>query len=467
SSSADKRKLTSQITAEYDKMPSASIAKDRLLKVKGQGQPEQAPALDATQPPQPSDLTAEQLAEIVRELQSDDPAIQMQAIRHLVAIKDDSILYHILDTPSGKSALMGDVIALLVEQVGERAIPALLSMLQHESNERKATAIQLLRKTKSPQAVNGLATCLNIIDEVEVTGFSGRLCDLAARTLLEINTPEAVSLIQNWRKRVFQAHAVEAAVRGTEPEADTVAPRDPLAVFGPLLDDLTEGNWEQQLIAAKQIVISARDFRDVHHEQLNQRLISGLDHPDWSMHCHIIEVLAWLRDKTTAPALRTQLDHPHPTVRIATLHALAEVGETSIINDILAVTEDSQPSVREAAAEALGILRAPAAVDTLIAMTEDRSAFVRLAAVEALAKIPHPQVVPTLLISLDDLNDHVRWAAARALSQQVEREHVNKVLIYLHDTSAPQWEDKRVCDWIAEGLRRINSPESNFALENW
>lgn len=123
--------------------------------------------------------------------------------------------------------------------------------------------------------------------------------------------------------------------------------------------------------------------------------------------------------------------------------------------------------MREAAVEALGSLGSEKTIPALEKASADPEEFVRLAAVESLGKIKHQLALTSLLNSLKDKSDHVRWAAANALTDISSPQIASVLIPSLNDNGGPYWEQKRICDVIAEILDQINTDETKSALTLW
>ena len=76
-------------------------------------------------------------------------------------------------------------------------------------------------------------------------------------------------------------------------------------------------------------------------------------------------------------------------------------------------------------------------------------------------------MVSSLAQVLRDSDNQLRWAAAEALGRIGDEEAVSLLIEQLSDDTGPQWEEKRVCDVVADALESIGTPKAKEAVEQW
>jgi HEAT repeat protein len=129
--------------------------------------------------------------------------------------------------------------------------------------------------------------------------------------------------------------------------------------------------------------------------------------------------------------------------------------------------KDEAHPVREVAAEALGIIGSPDALPALVDALGNSEPFVKRAVIEALGAIGDPTPVPQLLDLLHDDEVHLRWSTAEALGRMKDARAVPALIERLEDLEPTDWDDKRVCDVVADALEGIGTPEARAAVDGW
>ncbi|MCA9915039.1 MAG: HEAT repeat domain-containing protein, partial [Anaerolineae bacterium] len=92
---------------------------------------------------------------------------------------------------------------------------------------------------------------------------------------------------------------------------------------------------------------------------------------------------------------------------------------------------------------------------------------VRLAAIEAIRRLRGKSGMTVLLKALDDPNPLIRWHSAMVLSELADESCLHVLIDHLGDDTRPKWEDKRVCDWLIDALRRMDDPAARTAVKRW
>lgn len=243
-------------------------------------------------------------------------------------------------------------------------------------------------------------------------------------------------------------------------------PEDDLRIAD-ILKQMREEGWDSSNDAAKQLRDYAKQLHGKATIQVMNQVIETLNDNDWVIRWAGVETLGWIGNIHVIPHLIQRLTDTNWKIRVAAIRALAEIKDESAIGAISDIANDAHSVVREAAAEALGSLGSEKTIPALEKASTDPEEFVRLAAVESLGKIKHKLSVIPLLTSLKDKSDHVRWAAANALVDVAYPQITSVLIPSLDDNGGPYWEQKRICDVVADILDQFNTDEAKSALALW
>lgn len=82
--------------------------------------------------------------------------------------------------------------------IGEAAVPALLSALDDPDGNVRRGAAWSLGQIGDPRAVPFLISSLSDVDG-GLMGIGSRICDVAAESLLQIGTPDAIMAVEAWQ----------------------------------------------------------------------------------------------------------------------------------------------------------------------------------------------------------------------------------------------------------------------------
>lgn len=218
------------------------------------------------------------------------------------------------------------------------------------------------------------------------------------------------------------------------------------------------GKWKEQEAAAKNIRNYAKVLRDSgKQDDAVYCLINLIYDDDWLVRWTSVEALAWLSSNVAVPELINAMHDSNWKVQVAAIHALTRIGDHQAISAIREYAYDANALVREAAIEAMGNMAEVDTIPVLMQAIHDVEEFVRISAVDALGKTRDKSVSAVLLSALEDVSLHVRWAAANALLDTATSEAIPRLRKSLNDTEGPYWEQKRICDVIAEILARFDS----------
>jgi HEAT repeat protein len=399
---------------------------------------------------------------LLKAIKDEDHQVRWAAVRALEGKPGDLVLKALLWALRDGAYLVSDAAAVALGRAGTSAIPGLLAALKDKNPDVRGRAVEALGKIGDSSVVPALAALLS--DEATPRRETKRLCDLAAAVLEAMATPDALEALAQWRG--LPVDAAPAAEPEQEP-TQAVEPVTRWEALSHLLEALHNPNWGVRERAAKTMREQAKALRGLDDPIVVNLLAQALRDPDEFVRWAAVEALAWIKDDTTVPLLLEALHDKHWTVRLAVIRALIEIGDSNVTPALLETLNDQHTPLREAAAEALGRIGGPAALPGLLRALGDSDGFVRRAAAEALGDIGHVGAVPDLIRFLQDADAHVRWAAAEALGKIGDPAAVAPLAAKLNDSGGPSWEDRRICDVVADALESIGVPEAHAAVERW
>ena len=397
---------------------------------------------------------------LLKAIKDEDQQVRWAAVRALEGKPDELVLKALLWALRDGAYLVSDAAAVALGRAGAPAIPGLLEALKDENSDVRGRAVEALGKIGDTSVVSALIPML--ADEATPHRESKRICDLAANALEALGTPEALAAVAQW--------SGISPMPAAEPEKEPAREETPVTqweALSHLLETLHDPNWGIRERAAKTMREQAKALRGVDDPIVINLLADALRDPDEFVRWAAVEALAWIKDDTTLPLLLEALHDKQWTVRLAVVRALIEIGDSNVTPALLEALHDRHTPLREAAAEALGRLANVAAVPGLQQALSDSDGFVRRAAAEALGDIGSADAVQDLIKALQDSDAHVRWASAEALGKIGDPVAVAPLAAKLNDSSGPSWEDRRICDVVADALESIGVPEAHAAVERW
>jgi HEAT repeat protein len=395
--------------------------------------------------------------------QDEDNQVRMSVMNTLANFKDDpQVIPTLLQALGDDDYLVCDAAKEALKRDGKPPIPGLLDALHSSNVNVRGAAIEVLGAIGEADAIPDIIDALADIRCPWL--YEQRICDIAARALEAIGTPETQEVVEQWRAT---HHTSGARVSPSDPDVIVVAEPEPRDVLGELLAQLHESDWNIQQDAAKALRDYAQLLRGSTDSPFIERLVDALQDKLWVVRWAAAEALAWIRDYSTVPAITILLGDSNKTVRVAAVRALSEIKDVTAVPDVARALADKSTMVREAAAEALGNLGDARAVPALLVALEDGDSFVRLAAIDALGKIKHASAGEPLLKALHDSDPTTRCFAADALGRMGYTGAVTDLIGLLDDTYEPSWDKKRVCDIAAQALNLIGTPEAARALSEW
>ncbi|MCA0453028.1 MAG: HEAT repeat domain-containing protein [Chloroflexi bacterium] len=375
------------------------------------------------------------------------------------------------------------VVLLLCETNENKNIDFALALSYDNDPDVRIAALNGLRNFRGSRSTLRLEECLNDTEKSNLS--KQRVSEIAARLIsasglanskekshTDAQTkPDKRTSSEIVKSRLILAKTpVEAITTGDDEDGYKVV--TPIKTEGDLkiatiLQQMREQGWNTSNSAAKELREYAKQLQGTANTQVMNQIIEMLNDNDWVMRWAGVETLGWIGNIHVVPHLIQRLADNNWKIRVAAIRALAEIKAESAANAIAESINDSHSVVREAASEALGSLGSTKTIVALEKASNDTEEFVRLAAVESLGRIKDSSTEVPLLSAMKDKSEHVRWAAANALTS-IARPQLDTMLIpFLSDDGGPYWEQKRICDVIADILSQINTDKAKSALVEW
>jgi len=421
-------------------------------------------------------------------LKDSDEQVRLAVVKSLKNFSVQHVLESALIALQDRSDLVSDAAIQTLAALGKPAVPELIMLLDNESVDVRGRAIEALGIIGDPVAVPELTRLLYDMDIPRLE--DSPICDIAARALKAIGTPDAQDALMHWRQ-------------GPDPAPPETMPQPPLTQLIPfddpelpfssplpvepttekqadvqldtllnLLEKLHDPNWQTRQEAAKTLTQYARTLKGRPSHQIVDQLTRALLDKEEFVRWTAVEALAWVGDASSVSTLLQMLKDPKMTVRVAAIRALSEIGEPAAVIGLTQSLGDEESMVREVAAEVLGTFKDQKAVPGLLQSLNDPDGFVQRAAIEALGEIGSTESVPRLLDILNGDDPQLRWAAIEALGKIGDSQSVPELVKYLNDTYSPplldEYDEKqRLCDVVALSLEQIGTEDAINAVANW
>lgn len=404
--------------------------------------------------------SATAIPRLAQALNDEDSQVRLAVVKALAAFQDaPGAISALIEALNDDEYMVCDAAKEALKQLGKPPMPALLDTLHSGNVNTRGAAIEVLGSVRDTSAIPAIVDCLSDLRRPWLS--DERICDIAAKALDAIGTPESLEAVRQWRSLTQPSVQSETSSRLT----DSPIPQND--VLSELFRNLRVKDWDTRQKAAKALSDYARTLRGVADKSATPRLVEELRDEDWVVRWATAEALGWFRDRSTVGALTRLVQDPKWKVRVAAIRALAEIGDPTAAETIVEALADSHSLVREAAAEALGNLGNPVATDGLVRALSDTERFVRMAAIDALGKFRDPDTINDLLTLLSDSDDAVRCFTVYALARIGHVQVVPALIACLEDTAVPYWEDRRICDIAAEALETIGTPAARGAVSEW
>jgi|Deesub1362A_J573_1020465.scaffolds.fasta_scaffold00398_32 HEAT repeat protein len=384
---------------------------------------------------------------LLKALKDENPGVQDAAMRSLIAIGGEVVVYMVLPLLREDSYLRNTALIILKE-LGSVSVPFLYPLLKDKDEDVRKFSLDLLGEIKEgvePEKIvpllrdsnpnvraaaadalgelmykEAVPQLVDALDDEEWVCFSvlealGKLqAEKAVKRITKLLSSESDALryaaIETLGKigSVYAADALLEHISKVEGAERTAAIKSLVQigvtpsmsdVFGVLMDMLKNGDWEEKLIALKGLV------------ELKER--SGV---------YAIVDIAGSLDQSG-------LDDEEKLIVIK--DALMRLDCADVLIDIL-----DDPSVRYRGkvivAEVLGDMKCEKAVPSLVRLLEGGLRDVRRASIKALGNIGAEETRDLLLDAVDDYDGHVRRTAAAALGRIGEKRAFNSLLKLLH-----------------------------------
>jgi HEAT repeat protein len=381
----------------------------------------------------------------------EDSQVRWAVVQTLGILGDVDAVGTLLSALRDADLLVVDAAAEALVKLGTPSVKGLIAALDDPRVDTRGAAVEALGKLKVEAAVPKLTALLK--DEARPRHEQHSVGSLAQAALEQIGALGVTPVADSARSVSPKAQTVEDTAISTELEA--------------ALTDLQSKSSKVRQSAARVLTESAKALRDVDDPRLIGQLAEALRNNDSMVRWAVVESLGWIKDPTSAPILIEALHDQNWSVRLAAVRSLLEVGDKRSSPALAECLSDSQSAVREAAAEALGLISDERALPGLLGALQDREGFVRRAAAEALGCIGSEKATIDLIERLRDPDYHVRWAAAVALGRIGDPAAVEDLIGLLNDEDGPKWDQRRICDVVAEALMKIGTPEAINAVNNW
>jgi HEAT repeat protein len=318
----------------------------------------------------------------------------------------DDVLVALTSDPN--PAVVCDAVQILGRHETERALPALEMLTEHADDNVALAAVEALGRIGGKRAVDSLlklARSRNFFRSFPAIDALGRARDpRALETLLEL-AAEPLYAIEAVRAlgRLGDPAAAPQLARLVASSGESIVRTIALALVA--IHDQSKRQFGTGLAVERAFMTSPR------LPALRQQLVQSVKRADRAEQLALGQVLAWIGDESTVPALLSLLEGPGPVAQVAaaSLKQLAGVAEPQLLE---ALREGSSARRRLLVPIVGG--RA-AARDALLECLADEDATVRSLACDALARLSDPTVVPALFPLLTDTDGRVAQAALGAI----------------------------------------------------
>jgi HEAT repeat protein len=392
-------------------------------------------------------LTA--LTDMANQLRSaSSPSQRIKIIKSIQLIDNNSdLITTLLETTQDENLDVSEAALAILKLRIKAPCPQLVDLLHMPADANlRAVIIDVIQSVQDKSAINALTDCLS--DHRRLLLSDETVSDKAADALRILNVSQTSF-------DTVSSGSQLTNVGDNRSELQTI--------FGGLLDP----DWINNSEAAKSLQSFAKLSQTSDLAQDSSNILDYVEHSDWKIRYSVIEAIAWMHDESAEEKLINRLHDENRKVQVAAIRALAELKSFKSIEILETLLDSETAFIREAVAEALGVIGSSQVVHALIKASTDHEEFVRLAAVDALGKINQKETIGALLQALRDQNIHVRWAAANALYNLDTDDITAELSEFLHDCSGPYWEQKRICDVIAEKLEFIGTDKAKSTLSNW
>jgi HEAT repeat protein len=271
-------------------------------------------------------------------------------------------------------------------------VDELVGLLQSESDEVRAVAVNTLGQIQARKAVGDIRALLTDAHPDVRLGAVKSLEQLIAKDAIE----DILKLLADASPQV-RAHSLRAiSALGARVEAKHFTK--------PLNDPLTSVRLEAlSTIEALGVKAAAPE------------LLKFMNDDEPRIRARTIAVLAELDEQPAIPQIARALSDKSTAVRMRACYALARLGAKSAVGELSSKLDDESPAVRSAAAFALGMLQERGGEEKLIQLLGDVEADVRASATQALGYLRSKSSASKVAERLEDPSPEVRLAAVASL----------------------------------------------------
>ncbi|MDZ4766909.1 MAG: HEAT repeat domain-containing protein [Chloroflexota bacterium] len=406
-----------------------------------------------------------------------DEITRFQFVQWLDRNDTDEAIYTITLMLPEPCARVHQAISKILTRDDPRYTTALHNLLASTDVEQQRAALEIIADDVDRRHIPVLSGYLYAVMSNTVASSADITAQIVT-VLQDIGTQDALVAVEHWR----QHHAPARQQQPVPPEQPDVQTSTALAVTQPsktelvnyqeafhvLLKHIRAGQWGDQQQASKTLHRLVRALPDENVPSVMAMFINAMGDSNALVRWASVEALAWLHHVEAVPCLGRAVSDANWSVRVAAIRALVEIGDVASVHWIEPALDDANISVQEAAVEAIGRLGGRRHAPQLAAIIQSqRDVMVRWAAAEAARRLRVTSAESALVAALNDPHIPLRWAAARALSEVADQSIMSDLIAHLHDDSRPDWEDKRVCDWLIEALQRIDTPSARTAVKQW
>ena len=402
---------------------------------------------------------------IIKAVNDSDNSVQLAAIKALEEFSGSDAVQALVSALRNADTAICDAAALALSTKGEEALPGLIEAMTDPSADVRGVAAEALGKIGDEVAIPYLVDALTDAGELRLE--NSRVNDIAAKALERIGSEKALFALSQWRKERGIDYGVPVV---EEPDntplllLDAMSRTDEREVLLEFLDTVHNQEWHDK----QQAVQELRAY--VHGIQGSNEAVSELSNALGSeepiVRWTAADALGQIGDTSAGQALINALNDPSWTVRVEAVRSLSETEEAIAVPGLIQALEDANAVVRETAAATLGHFEDARAVPHLVALLHDHDNFVRQAAVSALGEIGDPSASTEVIAMLKDQDYAVIWSSVEALGKLKAEDAVSVLQPLLTDTTRPAWEQKRMCDIVAETLELIGTPQAQDVLKH-
>ncbi len=337
-----------------------------------------------------------------------------------VAVAPQETVQQLIDRLSSDRIEVREEACGKIEEIGERAVPALRKAASHGDEETAARAKAILERIplRAAATQNLIRAVPGVIDR----------------------------LVKGEPAEIFLEIAADFRVRGDARQYPALRPQDlerlaPLALRGAGPDGLRADRRSQvcEEIARLGIRTAFREAVDL--------LATGND----AVRSAAARLLQRLEAKEAASQLCALAGDANPDVRLAVATVLGAAKARESVPALTSLLRDREAGVRAAAAAALRDMDARDASADLRPLLGDDSRLVRSIAAHALGRLGARDSVPDLVRRLRDPSSDVRWWVVRALQDLDARDATGEISVLLDD-EAP--EVRRVAGEAVAALKK-------------